>query len=80
MYNYICFDLDGTLTMSEFGVTRAVEYALNKMGIEEPDKKKLALLLKNKYHSSNKQLARLTGLPLKEVDAMFPLAGTAQNR
>jgi len=41
MYNYICFDLDGTLTMSEFGVTRAVEYALNKMGIEEPDKKKL---------------------------------------
>ena len=41
MYNYICFDLDGTLTMSEYGVTRAVEYALNKMGIEEPDKKKL---------------------------------------
>ncbi len=41
MYNYICFDLDGTLTMSEFGVTRSVEYALNKMGIEEPDKAKL---------------------------------------
>lgn len=48
--------------------------------LEAPDKKKLAILLKNKYHSSNKQLARLTGLPLKEVDAMFPLAGTAQNR
>ena len=44
------------------------------------DKKKLAILLKNRYHSSNKQLARLTGVPLKEVDAMFPLAGTAQNR
>ena len=41
MYEYICFDLDGTLTQSEYGVTGAVEYALNKMGIEEPDKNKL---------------------------------------
>ena len=48
--------------------------------MEGADKKKLAILLKNRYHSSNKQLARLTGVPLKEVDAMFPLAGTAQNR
>ena len=37
--------------------------------LEAPDKKKLAILLKNQYHSS-----------LKDVDAMFPLAGTAQNR
>ena len=44
------------------------------------DKKELATLLKNQYHSSNKQLARLTKLPLKDVDAMFPLAGAAQNR
>lgn len=48
--------------------------------LNETDKKKLAILLKNRYRSSNKQLARLTGLALKEVDAMFPLAGTAQNR
>lgn len=48
--------------------------------LEAPGKKKLAILLKNQYHSSNKQLARLTGLALKDVDAMFPLAGTAQNR
>lgn len=48
--------------------------------LELTDKKQLALVLKNKYHSSNKQLARLTGLSLKDVDAMFPLAGTAQNR
>ncbi len=41
MYRYVCFDLDGTLTMSEFGVVRSVEYALNRMGIEEPDKSKL---------------------------------------
>ena len=48
--------------------------------LEGTDKKKLVILLKNRYHSSNKQLARLTGVPLKEVDAMFPLAGMAQNR
>ena len=41
MYEYICFDLDGTLTQSEYGVIGAAEYALNQMGIQEPDKKKL---------------------------------------
>ncbi len=41
MYEYICFDLDGTLTQSEYGVIGAAEYALNQMGIKEPDKKKL---------------------------------------
>lgn len=48
--------------------------------LNETDKKKLAIQLKNRYYSSNKQLARLTGLALREVDAMFPLAGRAQNR
>ena len=41
MYEYICFDLDGTLTQSEYGVIGAAEYALNQMGIQEPDRKKL---------------------------------------
>ena len=36
-------------------------------------KKELAVLVKNKYHSSNKQLARVIKIPLSEVDAMFPL-------
>ena len=43
-------------------------------------KKQLAVQLKNRYRSSNKQLARLTGLPLKDVDAMYPLSGKAQGR
>lgn len=41
MYEYILFDLDGTLTDPKFGITRCVQHALHKMGIEEPDLDKL---------------------------------------
>ena len=37
MYQYILFDLDGTLTDPHEGITKSVQYALAKMGIEEPD-------------------------------------------
>ena len=35
-YKYIFFDLDGTLWDSREGITKGVQYALSKMGIEEP--------------------------------------------
>lgn len=41
MYQYILFDLDGTLTDPKPGITACVQYALHKMGIEEPDLDKL---------------------------------------
>lgn len=41
MYDYFLFDLDGTLIDSGEGVTNAVGYALNKMGIEVPDRSEL---------------------------------------
>ena len=41
MYDYILFDLDGTLTDPKQGITGCVQYALHKMGIEEPDADKL---------------------------------------
>ncbi|MBO5472561.1 MAG: HAD family hydrolase [Lachnospiraceae bacterium] len=41
MYQYILFDLDGTLTDPKIGITSCVQYALRKMGIEEPDLDKL---------------------------------------
>ncbi len=41
MYHYILFDLDGTLTDPKPGITRCVQYALHKFGIEEPDLDKL---------------------------------------
>lgn len=41
MYSTILFDLDGTLTDPKPGITRCVQYALAKMGIDEPDCDKL---------------------------------------
>ena len=38
MYQYILFDLDGTLTNSELGITKSVQYALKKLGIEVEDR------------------------------------------
>lgn len=36
-YKYLLFDLDGTITDSETGITRCVEYALNYFGIQVKD-------------------------------------------
>lgn len=41
MYRAILFDLDGTLTASAEGITKSVQYALHRLGIEEPDLQKL---------------------------------------
>lgn len=38
MYKYILFDLDGTLTNPELGITNCVMYALEKFGIKENDR------------------------------------------
>ena len=36
-YNYVIFDLDGTLSDSKEGITKSVHYALGKVGIIEKD-------------------------------------------
>lgn len=41
MYKYILFDLDGTLTNPEIGITNCVMYALEKFGIKVEDRKEL---------------------------------------
>ncbi len=41
MFQYCLFDLDGTLTDPKEGITKSVQYALHKSGIEEPDLDKL---------------------------------------
>ncbi len=41
MFDYILFDLDGTLTDPKLGITRSVQYALRALGIEEPSLDKL---------------------------------------
>lgn len=41
MFDYILFDLDGTLTDPKEGICKSVQYALKKAGIDEPDIDKL---------------------------------------
>lgn len=41
MFNYILFDLDGTLTDPKLGITSSVQYALRALGIEELSLEKL---------------------------------------
>ena len=41
MYQYILFDLDGTLTNPEIGITSSVMYALEKFGIKVENRKVL---------------------------------------
>ncbi|MBU5479979.1 HAD-IA family hydrolase [Blautia sp. MSJ-19] len=45
MYKAILFDLDGTLTQSGEGITKCVQYALEKLGRPEPDLKKLEVFI-----------------------------------
>lgn len=40
-FQYLLFDLDGTLTDPKEGITTSVQYALHSFGIEEPDLDKL---------------------------------------
>lgn len=40
-FQYLLFDLDGTLTDPKEGITRCVQHALRSFGIEEPDLHKL---------------------------------------
>ena len=39
------FDLDGTLSDSSEGITKAVSYALESFGIEVPDRKELSCFI-----------------------------------
>lgn len=40
-YNYILFDLDGTLTDPGLGITNSIQYALQKMGLSVPPRSEL---------------------------------------
>ena len=45
MFPYVLFDLDGTLTDSGEGITKSVQYALEKVGKPEPDLQKLRIFV-----------------------------------
>lgn len=45
MYEYVLFDLDGTISDSSEGITKGAQIALRKMGIEEEDREKLKVFV-----------------------------------
>lgn len=52
MYETILFDLDGTLTDSGLGITKAAQYALSQMGYEVPERESLFCFIGPPLHSS----------------------------
>ena len=52
MYSYVFFDLDGTLTQSEFGILEGARRALSHFGIDTSDEKKLKKFIGPPLHVS----------------------------
>ena len=52
MYDTILFDLDGTLTDSGLGITKAVQYALGQMGYDVPPRESLFSFIGPPLHKS----------------------------
>jgi len=52
MFDTILFDLDGTLTDSGLGITKAVQYALGQMGYEVPAREALFTFIGPPLHKS----------------------------
>jgi phosphoglycolate phosphatase len=59
-YSNILFDLDGTLTDPGIGITKSVQFALNKLGIAEEDLSKLEKFIGPPLQESFKQYYSLT--------------------
>lgn len=79
---FLLFDLDGTLTDPALGITRSVQYALKRFGIEENDRQKLLsyigppLLDSFKGYGMNEKEAREA---LREYRVYFADIGLYEN-
>ena len=69
-YQYILFDLDGTLTDSADGIINSVLHALKKAAIEEDDRKKLEAFVGPPLTAS---FMKYYGMTKDEAEAMVPL-------
>lgn len=65
---------DQEMLATAFKLCRAL-FSVNQMkDLTLEQKKRLAKTLKDEFGGSNKQIARCTGLPIQEVNVLFPLA------
>lgn len=83
MYDIILFDLDGTLTDPKQGITKSVQYALAKLGIDEPNLENLVPFIgppllkafKEFYHLDDEQAT----LALQYYRERFATVGLYEN-
>jgi len=59
MYQYLLFDLDGTITDPGIGITNSVAYALEKYNIKIKDKSELYKFIGPPLHESFQVMADL---------------------
>lgn len=71
MKKAVLFDLDGTLVDSSEGITKSVQYALSKMGIEEPDLSKLQGFIGPPLRTSFMQFYGFTEEQVKEGTVFY---------
>ncbi len=67
-YKCVLFDLDGTLTDPFEGITKSVQSALLKYGIEEPDREKLRVFIGPPLRES---FARYYGVPSDKIEQVI---------
>lgn len=67
-YATMLFDLDGTLTDPKVGITKGIQYALSKLGIEEQNLDKLLPFIGPPLHTSFEQFYGFT--PAKAMQAV----------
>ena len=82
-YQYLLFDLDGTITDPKEGITKSAQYALEAFGIHEPDADKLTPFIgpplidsfQEFYHMPPEQAA----LAVKKYRERFEQVGWLEN-
>ena len=83
MFQYILFDLDGTLTDPKPGITGCVQYALHEMGIEEPDLDKLEVFIGPPLAESFREFygmeRRLADRAVEKYRERFAVTGIYEN-
>ncbi|MFI3213156.1 MAG: HAD hydrolase-like protein [Eubacteriales bacterium] len=71
MFQYILFDLDGTLTDSKLGITRCVAYALERYGIIEEDLSKLEIFIGPPLRDSFMEFYGFDAVKAEEAVAVY---------
>ena len=71
MFQYAFFDLDGTLTQSEFGILNSILYALQKMDYKVEDKESIKCFIGPPLVQSFMQFCNMSEEDAKQATAYY---------